>query len=288
MIYQEPPPLDRLEQGDLLDKTPELTELLATYHPYYAQHKDNRFFVVLTQSCDLVLRNGNCGARYISLAPVRPLRTVLKREFDDKLDNAGPGLQAFAPHRVKSSFEQFLHRLFNNNEAPFFYFEVAQERGVYEEMCAMLALPISLKPEHYPLLLRAKRAGITDVFQAKLGWLLGQMYSRVGTPDFDAAVLTQKVSAYVEGIAVWLEESDFKALRALVAAHASNPENPPAGATEIQAMLTKIPKRKNQVIDAVLGVAAKQGLVPEQGKQRFEFRKALEKDSALAALLAKG
>jgi hypothetical protein len=198
LIYQKSPPLDTLEQGDILQKSPALEALLTKYHPHYAQHQDNKFFTVLTQSCDLVPRAGGCGARYISLAPVRPLKVVLKREFDGKLENVGLGAQPFATHRVRSAFEQFLQRLFNNNEAPFFYFEAAHESGIYEEMCAMLALPISLKPEHYGTLVAAKLAGISDVFQAKLGWLLGQMYSRVGTPDLEPATMAEKIKTYTE------------------------------------------------------------------------------------------
>lgn len=284
MIYQQEVPFDRLEQGDILKKSEELQSLLKQYHPYYAEHSDNKFFVVLTQSCDLVPRPDGCNARYISLAPVRPLKIILKRELDNSLENIGVGCQPFATHRVRTSLEQFLQRLFNNNEAPFFYFESAHESGIYEEMCAMLALPISLKVEHYETLRTAKIVGITDVFQAKLGWLLGQMYSRVGTPDFDSAMLSQKVKDYTEGVAIWLEDSDVKSLRALVDEYRREENNVVVGSKELAALIAKVPKRKKQVIDAVLEVVAAQGLVPEVSPQRFALRKALEKDSAFSKL----
>jgi hypothetical protein len=264
LIYQLAPPLDKLEQGDILQKSEALEALLTKYHPHYAQHPDNKFFTVLTQSCDLVPRPGGCSARYISLAPVRPLKVVLRREFDGKLENTSPGAQPFAPHRVRTSFEQFLQRLFNNNEPPFFYFEAAHQSGIYEEMCAMLALPISLKPEHYDTLRAAKLAGISDVFQAKLGWLIGQMYSRVGTPDFEPATLAAKVKAYTEGI---------------VAQHGSSPSR-----KELASMISQIPKRKNLVINSVLDVAASQGLFAAVSPERLSFRRALEKDSTFAGL----
>lgn len=284
MIYQQNAPLDKLEQGDILKKSDELQSLLAKYHPYYADHEDNKFFAVLTQSCDLVPRAGGCNARYISLAPVRPLKVVLKREFEGKLDNVGIGSQSFATRRVQTHFEQFLQRLFNNNEPHFFYFEAAHESGIYEEMCAILALPISFKPEHYEKLRAAKLAGITDVFQAKLGWLLGQMYSRVGTPDFEPATLSQKVKTYTEGVAIWLEESDAKSLRALVEQYKSQPNSGVVGKKELAKMITEIPKRKNLVIDAVLNVVAAQGLVGAVSTERRNLRRALEKDPAFSNL----
>ena len=131
MIYLPSPPLDKLEQGDLLKRTPELEALIGQYHPYYAEKADNRLFAVLTQSCDLVPREGGaCRARYISLSPVRPLRAVLRRELEGKLENVGPGNKPFAPQRVLNTLEQFLERLFNNNEPPFFYYEANHGAGV--------------------------------------------------------------------------------------------------------------------------------------------------------------
>lgn len=283
MIYNESPPLDRLEQGDVLKKTSELEQLLRTYHPYYAEHPDNRFFVVLTQSCDLVIRGSSCKARYIALAPVRPLRAVLKKEFEGKLENTGEaGAQPFSTHRVRTGFEQFLHKLFNNNEPPFFYFEVAHEREIPEEMCAILALPIALKPEHYQTLLAAKLIGITDVFQAKLGWLVGQLYSRVGTPDIEPAALAKKVKLYTEGIAVWLEDADAKNLRALVAQQKAN--GAIVGARELATLIRAIPKRKTVAIDSILRVAVEQALFEQGDAKAGDLRRSLEQDPAFAAV----
>lgn len=278
--------MDVLEQGDLIERTPEIEKLLNLYHPYYASHKDNNFFVVLTQSCDLVRRSGTFNARYLSIAPVRPLRSVLKREFEEKLENVGDGKQAYASHRVKNLLEQFLQRLINNNEAPFFYFEERQEFGVFSDMCAMLALSISIKPEHYDTLLSAKKIGITDVFQAKLGWLVGQMYSRVGTPDFERSKVTEKTRDYLDGIAVWVDDVETKQLKELVNQHETTKCSPVDSAVMRQ-LIKDLPKKKLQVIDAVLNVAAKLGYVEEKGKNRYAFRQALEKDSVLAQLLSK-
>ena len=283
-IYLESPPTDALEQGDVLQKTPAIQELLTKYHPYYAQHDENKFFVVLTQSCDLVRRSAHCGARYIALAPIRPLKTIVRREFEGKLENVQPGAQPFGSQRTRVTFEQFLNRLFNNNEPPFFYFEAAHQRGIYEDMCAMLALPISLKPEHYEALLAAKLAGISDVFQAKLGWLLGQMYSRVGTPDLPPATMSKRVKEYTEGAAIWLEDQDAKALRALLQSRADGGNAGPASRTDLAALIKQLPKKKAQAIDAVLSIATTQGLIEAVSPARLAFRRALEKDPIFAKL----
>lgn len=287
MIYADNPPTEALEQGDILKKTDALVGLLTKYHPHYAQHPENKFFTVLTQSCDLVTRTGGgCKARYISLAPVRPLQTIITRELGAKLHNLLDGAQAFSTRQHKASVEQFLHRLFNNNEPPFFYYEAKHDSGIYDDMCAVLALPISLKPEHYETLRRAKLAGITDVFQAKLGWLVGQLYSRVGTPDLEAANLAAKVKSYVEDVAIWLDENEADKLKIMVDAHYQAAAEPkPVGPKELHAMIAQIPKKKKLVIDAVLDVAATQNLIPDgQSAERFQFRRALDRDPVLAKL----
>ncbi len=283
-IYQESPPSDALEQGDVLHRSDAIQALLTAYHPYYAQHNENKFFVVLTQSCDLVKRNGDCAARYIALAPVRPLKTIVRREFEGKLENAQAGGQPFGSQRTRVTFEQFLNRLFNNNEPPFFYFEAEHQRGIYEDMCAMLALPISLKPEHYDSLLAAKLTGITDVFQAKLGWLLGQMYSRVGTPDLPPTVVAARVKSYTDGTVLWLDDPDAKALRNMLDERARAGNAAPVNRNDLAALIRQIPKKKNAVIDAVLEVGAAQGLFPAVSNERREFRRALEKDPAFSKL----
>lgn len=283
MFYQSDVP-DTLEQGDVLKRTDDLLAVIGKYHPYYAANDKNKFFIVLTQSCDLVRRDGPCSARYLSLAPTRLLELIVSHEFEDRLENVEVGSQPFGTHKAKASIEQFLARLFNNNEPPFFFFPAQHEIGIYGDMCGILALPISLKPEHYETLLAAKITGITDVFQAKLGWLIGQMYSRVGTKDLPAEVLSRKVSDHTEGAAVWVEDADAKQLAQLVTTYRAVPGNGVVGAKELSAMLLSLPKKKKQVIDAVLAVVTAQGLVENPSPQRFGLRKALESDPAFSKL----
>ncbi|BAC47429.1 bsr2164 [Bradyrhizobium diazoefficiens USDA 110] len=44
---------------------------------------------------------------------------------------------------------------------------------------------------HLATCVAAKILQLTDTFQAKLGWLVGQMYSPVGTQDMDADKATK-------------------------------------------------------------------------------------------------
>src|ERR1700679_1779586 len=70
-IYTDAPDAASLNQGDVLTRTPELDAVLTEYHPHYARHPSYRYFLVLTQSCDLVRRKGvPPDARYISIGAV--------------------------------------------------------------------------------------------------------------------------------------------------------------------------------------------------------------------------
>src|SRR3954447_2573112 len=72
-----------LMQGDVLRRTPALNGLLKEVHPHFYQHPKNLYFMVLTQSCDLVPRGRSnaCKAPYIAITPVRTLDMVIERHI---------------------------------------------------------------------------------------------------------------------------------------------------------------------------------------------------------------
>lgn len=91
LAYRKPDSED-LRQGDLLAKTKEIEQVITTVHPYYLRD-DYTYFIVLTQSCDLVRRKGKTpNSRYITIAAVRPLDLVIRREverYQDELEKVG-------------------------------------------------------------------------------------------------------------------------------------------------------------------------------------------------------
>jgi hypothetical protein len=72
-----------LMQGDVLERTPAIDQLLKVVHPHFHGHQKNLFFIVLTQSCDLVQRKGGSGCKspYITIAPVRSIDSVIERHL---------------------------------------------------------------------------------------------------------------------------------------------------------------------------------------------------------------
>ncbi len=180
------PDLEQLGQGDVVCRTTALEEILREVHPHYFEKKDYRYFLVLTQSCDLVRRaGGRCTSPYISIAAVRPLGLAIEREvsrlqYDELEEDLG-----ICDSNRKAKLYQFLERVLNNNEDRYFFLYREPLRGLEDDHCAFLQLSIPLKSDlHYQTLLNAKILQLDESFQHKLGYLVGNSYSRVGTDDW--------------------------------------------------------------------------------------------------------
>lgn len=185
--YEENFDASSLKQGDVLEKTDQLNELLARYHSHYT-NPEYTHFQVLTQSCDLVRRGSEnkCSARYITLAAVRSLDTVIERailaEADKKVDVGGK-LFCSDAHKDRLAFS--ISSLLNNNSKDHFYLHAVPGNKLVNDSCTFLHLSIAIRAhEHYDLCLNAKIIELKESFRAKLGWMVGNIYSRVGTEDF--------------------------------------------------------------------------------------------------------
>lgn len=180
-------PLDRttLSQGDILSRTQGVDALLREVHPHYHRASDYKFLTILTQSCDLVRRNGRCATRYLTIAAVRPMSAALKREVETLQYHEVERKLGFCDKSRQEKLVQFMQRLLNNNESRYFYYHREPNHGFDEDCCAFLQLSVAVKSElHYETLLDAKLLQLKEAFQHKLGNLVGSMYSRVGTEDW--------------------------------------------------------------------------------------------------------
>lgn len=204
-----------LKQGDILKKTPELLALIQEVHPHYAG-EDYLYFQVLTQSCDLVIRKGKCKTRYITLAAVRSLDLIVKRHLEDldrkkEIDN-----QVFCSTEYKIKIEDFFKKLLNNNDTNNFYLEAEPTYGIDRNCCTQLHLSISIRAyEHYDVCLNAKILELHESFRAKLGWLVGNLYSRVGTEDYmpgkkwDLPTYEESLDKLMRRYIVWVNQDEY-------------------------------------------------------------------------------
>jgi len=207
-----------LQQGDLLRITEDIRSVLSQCHPYYASKPDYAFLIVLTQSCNLTRRNSDCKARYITLAAVRPVKTLIERELDKHQRSSIEKLNKLCPEEHRHYVRDFLNKLLNNNLPEYFYLAEEPQLGINSPHVAFLTLSVALKKEHYGKCVDARIAQLTDIFQAKLGWLVGDIYSRIGTPDWVPDQMPQMdFDAYLEKqlneMSLWVSKNCLEQLK---------------------------------------------------------------------------
>lgn len=204
-----------LQQGDLLKRTDKVCALLEEVHPHYFRGTGYEYFLVLTQSCDLVRRNGQCKSHYVTIAAVRPLSKALERELAAQVSNPIEMRVRFSSEDKRQRLVLFLQRLLNNNEPEYFYLHREPEVGLNGDFCAFLRLSISVKAElHYETLLAARILQLRESFQHKLGYLVGNMYARIGTTDWAEenreAEFHEHTQKPVKSLLTWLQKDVHK------------------------------------------------------------------------------
>lgn len=203
-----------LHQGDILIRTDELLGVLEVAHKHFCNDKFLAF-VVLTQTCDLVQRHANvCVAKHITLAVVRSLRHVLNREI---AHTSSPEYSAVHVAEERERAKQLVERIINQNEHKLglFYLYPLIEAGIAEHAVVQLRVTISLRQEHYKVLQAARKGRIRSDFGSKMGWSVGNLYSRVATTDWADEEGQDKAKQLVDdlvddfGQRVWAKRSSI-------------------------------------------------------------------------------
>lgn len=276
-----------LQQGDILRKTSALDAILSEAHPYYSRKLDNKFFLVLTQSCDLIRRGGApCSSRYITIAPIRPVRIAVNRLLERHRRAPLAAMPIVATSHARTQAKNFLERLLNNNESSYFFLREDPTREFPEDGCAFLALSIALKVDHYQACMDAKIIELTEIFQAKLGWLVGQMYSRVGTPDWDASALDQYVASYLEQASLWIPDRSVNAFAKLVKEwRQAHPGDEPTEDVLLN-LVAKLPDKREMIMERLIAILEGEGAITEENRKRLA--NLLRNDPTLSALIPPG
>ena len=212
-----------LSQGDVIARTDEVVDRIRQAHQYYADAPHYSHFVVLTQSCDLVRRRKTFNAPYITIAAAKPFKNTVQEFFDGNSKPIDGADFWYHSGSVMGKAKQLVERHINNTEPEFFFLPSSGHPDIPEDLVVFLRLTIALRKEHYDALAQAKIAELADVFQAKLGWLKGNIYSRVATPDIEerdvnaAAIKKDFYDKYVpKNELVWLSGLQSTLLKRLV------------------------------------------------------------------------
>lgn len=173
-----------LAQGDILLPTNDLRKALDTAHKWF---NDPKYlgFVVISQTCDLVRRRGGpCKTPYIEIAVVRPFRAHILALLRQHCCWIGDRIFPKSEWRPAA---ELVDRIINQNESSLgiFYLHPEAAIGIGEGAIALLRVSISLRAsEHYETLVAARKGRLHPEFANKMGWLCGNLYSRVGIRDW--------------------------------------------------------------------------------------------------------
>ncbi len=166
-----------------------MADVLRQAHAYYADSDSYTHFVVITQSCDLVRRRGKkINAPYITVAATKQFEKSFTDQFRSHLRPLKKTVFSFQPRSRKQNIRQLLERYLNNTEQEFFFLPQRETGSPEMDLLVFLRLSVALRPEHYEVLASSKCAELDEIFQAKLGWLKGNIYSRVATPDVEERI----------------------------------------------------------------------------------------------------
>lgn len=280
---------EHLQQGDLLRRTTEISKLLEEVHPHYERNSDSYlYFIVLTQSCDLVRRERGspCKSRYITLAGVRPFFLALDRELESMqspLERIAEACKSGSKERLR----MFLERLLNNNEPTLFYLHENAALGIQEPCCAFLRLSIAIRAhDHYEKCLEARVTSLSKPFQAKLGWLVGNIYSRVGTEDWVPACESQdqfklRISNLLDKACIWIDDKKLIAANRSIRATSSQM---PTDKVTARALIDgqEIKSRREKIQYALEIALSDTDLLGEKALTAKEIRKVIEKLNTIA------
>jgi hypothetical protein len=267
-------PASDLQQGDVLKRTEPLNQRIAATHASFLKD-DYTHFMVITQSCDLVRRAQGPATNYIEICAVRPLSLVIDR-YAAALRH-GIAKEAGANGTGdRSRVKEFLKRLLNNNVHEYFYLHEDLTVGL-PASCSFLRLSVPLKLiGNYEMLLDARVISLKASFQAKLGWLVGDIYSRVGTEDWTDSVTKSDWEKTLDDLldenVVWLKEENSKAAKSEIGAAERAGMDPEALRKRISELKPK--SKRDQLIDFFVGRLEETNVISaaDAARARNEFR----------------
>ena len=150
----------------------------------------------------------------------------------------------------------------------------------------------ALRVDHYDVCLSTKIAQLDNIFAAKVGWLAGNQYSRVATPDLEEkldAPNDYKKAFYNEALfenTAWLTSQQFKTLKAKLGRWRT--ENPGQNISRAEAslLLSELPEQTNYLADRAVDVLLEAEVLDRADQEKLaRARAVLRNDTVLQRLV---
>ena len=264
-LYQDKPAdKEDLQQGDIIENQEEVCGIVNNAYPQFSGSEYDAFLVI-TQSCDLVRRYGKpCKSKYINLVPIQPLEEIFLSLLDRVCDRFKINCRLYSA-RGKSNAIQLIESICNQNAWAlgvfFFHSDIDVKIPVDSVGLLQVGFAVPSESHYYDKLAKARSGRLNVAFQSRLGWLVGNLYSRVATPDFPKSN-QQEVMDYLmssnknnKNLPQWLNKGQLEKLKS-----STRTEIMDLREDQIDALLAeydpKAPVKKaiNYVVDTIKGV----------------------------------
>ncbi len=278
--YEDFKTTDDLRQGDILRPNADLLKIFNDVHPHFVNSK-YLGFIVTSQSCDLATRENNaCSAHHINIAAVRSLSQVFLGLLESE---CSPIYEGVYNERDKNKVFNLVNRIFNQNEQKIGLFYLFPDASVEfgEDAVAFLRVSVAVKREHYKELQAARCGRLQGEFANKLGWLVGNLYSRIGTKDWPSNELKKKTNKFISQLdeVNWIPEHVGKYI-------AKNQSGNLTREEYLKMASGKIPTQKEKGIEKIIEIISK--YQPSYNVDDLERLKAgIEDGDSVSALDAK-
>lgn len=278
-----------LMQGDLLKITDSLNQLLKSNRSQYNDFDNINYLVVLTQSCDLIRRNGKAKSRHITLAPVHSLDIAIKDRTHKLKDKNIDSQLSICNSNDHSQTLQYVERLLSNSEKDYFCLPLECHKDFIVDYCISLNVSIAIRNTFYEQCLEAKIGQMEEIYAAKLGWMTGNQFSRVATPDVEDIFTTtqeggQFRSTFLNRVftsqTIWLSTHQIRELKKLI--KRSNVSNPVSSNT-LRDLTSQIPSNYSLAINRVVQVLLTNKIIDTE--QVDTIREKLNEDRNLKNLV---
>jgi len=209
-----------LNQGDLIELSGNFLEKFQGFYPEVTTSNSDGYCMVISQSCDLVRRNGDCKSKYINLCMVRPFNEMMTKVFThNKTKDVKDGDYFLFGSSQYDEVKSNIWKLINNSESKNRFF-LPKHSKLKNHLLVQLDVMFAVRSEIYADILANRQLSLASEFRAKIGKIVGDLYSRVATSDlFDHGLQEEQVSAIVESmmddlkIVNVLDGSNLEALR---------------------------------------------------------------------------
>lgn len=197
-VYEDHSAELSLQQGDVLRVDGQFSQYFSEFYPAIQPVNSNEYVMVLTQSCDLVRdKKRKPKLSHINVCLIRRLSLFLTQLINDEIKPTTIKDKKILTRDALDQLKDSFSKLFNNNDQKTLFF-LPKTIPFEEDMVAVLPLSFSFQTNHYDLLIENRILGIKTEFQAKVGYIIGQLYNRIATPDLhDFGWDDKKIRSYI-------------------------------------------------------------------------------------------